>query len=249
MPRPEKTAVVDEIRSKLDDSDAAVLTEYRGLTVTQLAELRGALRPSGTEYKVFKNSLARRAVEAAGLTELTPLLEGPVAIAFVHGDAVVAAKALRDFGRANPALILKGGLLGPRVLTGAEVESLAEIEPRDVLLARLAGGFQAPLVKAAGLFQAFTRNFAYGVKAYVDQRVAGGEVLEAAPSEEPVAEVPSEEPVAEAAADAAPEAVADAADEAPIEAPVEAAEEAAVEAPSEAADDSATESESNEESN
>jgi large subunit ribosomal protein L10 len=195
MPRPEKTAVVDEIRTKLDGSDAAVLTEYRGLTVTQLAELRGALRPSGTEYKVFKNSLARRAVEAAGLTELTPLLEGPVAIAFVHGDAVVAAKALRDFGRANPALILKGGLLGPRVLTGTEVESLADIEPRDVLLARLAGGFQAPLVKAAGLFQAFTRNFAYGVKAYVDQRVAGGEVAEAAapaPAEAPAAETPAE---------------------------------------------------------
>jgi large subunit ribosomal protein L10 len=195
MPRPEKTAVVDEIRTKLDGSDAAVLTEYRGLTVTQLAELRGALRPSGTEYKVFKNSLARRAVEAAGLTELTPLLEGPVAIAFVHGDAVVAAKALRDFGRANPALILKGGLLGPRVLTGTEVESLADIEPRDVLLARLAGGFQAPLVKAAGLFQAFTRNFAYGVKAYVDQRVAGGEVAEVAapaPAEAPAAETPAE---------------------------------------------------------
>jgi large subunit ribosomal protein L10 len=175
VPRPEKTAVVDEIRTKLTDADAAVLTEYRGLTVAQLAELRGALRPAGTEYKVFKISLARRAVESAGLDELMPMLEGPVAIAFVHGDAVVAAKALRDFGRINPALILKGGLLGPRVLSASEVESLAEIQPRDVLLARLAGGFQAPLTKAAGLFQAFTRNFAYGVQAYVDQRVAAGE--------------------------------------------------------------------------
>ncbi len=231
MPRPEKTAVVDEIRTKLDASDAAVLTEYRGLTVTQLAELRGALRPSGTEYKVFKNSLARRAVEAAGLTELTPLLEGPVAIAFVHGDAVVAAKALRDFGRANPALILKGGLLGPRVLTGTEVELLADIEPRDVLLARLAGGFQAPLVKAAGLFQAFTRNFAYGVKAYMDQRIAGGEALEVAPAEpEPTPEAPAEK-------------AAEAADETPIEA----AEEAAVEAADSSTETPATESESNEE--
>jgi large subunit ribosomal protein L10 len=201
MARPEKTAVVDEIRSKLGDSDAAVLTEYRGLTVTQLAELRGALRPSGTEYKVFKNSLARRAVEAAGLAELSPLLEGPVAIAFVHGDAVVAAKALRDFGRTNPALILKGGLLGPRVLTGAEIESLADIQPRDVLLARLAGGFQAPLVKAAGLFQAFTRNFAYGLQAYVDQRVAGGESM------------PAPEPEPEAAAAAPVEAEAESGDD------------------------------------
>jgi len=197
--RPDKTAVVDEIRTKLDESDAAVLTEYRGLTVTELAQLRGTLRPAGTEYKVFKNSLARRAVEAAGLPELVPMLEGPVAIAFVHGDAVVAAKALRDFGRTNPALVLKGGLLGPRVLSGAEVHSLADIEPRDVLLARLAGGFQAPLVKAAGLFSAFTRNFAYGIKAYVDQRVAGGESMpepeaEAAPAEvaESTDDAPSE---------------------------------------------------------
>ena len=111
-----------------------------------------------------------------------PLLEGPVAIAFVHGDAVVAAKALRDFGKTNPALVVKGGLLGPRILTAAEFGTLAEIEPREVLLARLAGGFQAPLTKAAGLFQAFTRNFAYGVKAYIDQRVEGGRAPVEAPA-------------------------------------------------------------------
>ena len=187
MARPEKTAVVDEIRTKLTESDAAVLTEYRGLTVTELAELRGTLRPAGTEYKVFKNTLARRAVEAAGLNELLPMLSGPTAIAFVRGDAVVAAKALRDFGKANPALVIKGGMLGPRVLTSGEVESLAEIEPRDVLLARLAGGFQAPLVKAAGLFQAFTRNFAYGIKAYVEARIEGGEAPAAPEGEAPAA--------------------------------------------------------------
>ncbi|HSO94423.1 MAG TPA: 50S ribosomal protein L10 [Acidimicrobiia bacterium] len=175
MARPEKVAVVEEVRDKLRDADAAVLTEYRGLTVSELAQLRGTLRPTSTEYKVFKNSLARRAAEAAGLDELLPLLEGPVAIAFVHGDAVIAAKALRDFGRTNPALVIKGGLLGPRVLTGTDVESLADIQPREVLLARLAGGFQAPLTKAAGLFQAFTRNLAYGLQAYIDQRVAAGE--------------------------------------------------------------------------
>jgi large subunit ribosomal protein L10 len=185
MPRTEKVAVVEEVRDKLRDADAAVLTEYRGLSVTDLAQLRGALRPAGTEYKVFKNTLARRAVEAAGLPDLLPLLEGPVAIAFVHGDAVVAAKALRDFGRANPSLVVKGGLLGPRVLSGPEMRSLAEIEPREVLLARLANGFQAPLTRAAGLFQAFTRNFAYGVRAYIDQRVAAGDTAEAAGSAPP----------------------------------------------------------------
>ena len=102
MARPEKVAVVDEIRTKLGDADAAILTEYRGLTVTELASLRGALRPAATEYKVFKNTLARRGREEAGLTELAELLQGPTAIAFVRGDAVAAAKALRDFGRTSP---------------------------------------------------------------------------------------------------------------------------------------------------
>jgi large subunit ribosomal protein L10 len=188
MARPEKVAVVEEVRDKLRDADAAVLTEYRGLSVTALAELRGALRPASTEYKVFKNTLARRAAESAGLTDLLPLLEGPVAIAFVHGDAVLAAKALRDFGRTNPALIIKGGLLGERVLAPTDVESLADIQPRDVLLARLASGFQAPLVKAAGLFQAFNRNLAYGLKAYIDQRVEGGESLSPTPTTPPASE-------------------------------------------------------------
>jgi large subunit ribosomal protein L10 len=172
MPRPEKAAVVAEIRTKLDDADAAVLTEYRGLSVRALADLRGSLRPANTEYKVFKNRLARRAVEEAGLTDLLPLLEGPVAIAFVHGDAVPAAKALRDFGRTNPQLVVKGGLLEAKLITAAELTALADIPPREQLLGMLAGGFQAPLTKAAGLFQAFTRNLAYGVQALIDQRAA-----------------------------------------------------------------------------
>ena len=212
MARPEKIAVVDELRSKLSESDAAVLTEYRGLTVTELAALRSTLRPAGTEYKVFKNTLARRAAEEAGFPDLVPFLLGPTAIAFVHGDAALAAKTLRDFGRQNPALVLKGGLLGARVLTVAEIEALADVEPREVLLARLAGGFQAPLVKAAGLFQAFTRNFAYGLKAYVDQRVAGGESLPAPATEAPVAEAPAaESPTEEAPAPETPAAEAEAA--------------------------------------
>ncbi len=211
MARPEKTAVVEEIRTKLTNADAAVLTEYRGLTVSELAELRAALRPAGTEYKVFKNTLARRAVEAADLGDMTPMLEGPVAIAFVAGDAVDAAKALREFGRANPALVVKGGLLGGRVIDAAEVAALADVEPREVLLARLAGGFQAPMTRAAGLFQAFTRNLAYGVKALIDQRVAAGEdappvTAEASVDEAPpvTAEAPAEEAEASAAADEAP---------------------------------------------
>jgi large subunit ribosomal protein L10 len=170
VPRPEKTAVVEEIRTKLTEADAAVLTGYRGLSVGALAQLRGSLRPAGTEYKVFKNSLARRAVEAAGRTDLLPMLEGPVAFAFVRGDAVVAARALKDFGRTHPELVVKGGLLGPRLLSAAELEALAAIPPRGALLAQMAAGFQAPLAKAAGLFQAFTRNFAYGLRAYIDTK-------------------------------------------------------------------------------
>jgi large subunit ribosomal protein L10 len=197
--RQDKSAVVEEIRVKLTESDAAVLTEYRGLSVRALAELRGSLRPANTEYKVFKNTLARLAVEEAGLTDLLSMLEGPVAIAFVHGDAVGAAKALREFGKTNPALVVKGGLLGSAVMTAGDIAKLAEIPPREELLARLAAGFQAPLTKAAGLFQAFTRNFAYGVKALIDQR---GGVEDSAP-EAPIAEA-SDEPAEPADASEAP---------------------------------------------
>jgi large subunit ribosomal protein L10 len=217
MARPEKIAVVEEIRTKLAEADATVLTEYRGLTVPELAALRASLRGSDTEYKVFKNTLARRAVADSGLDGVAAMFEGPVAIAFVRGDAASAAKALRDFGRTNPALVLKGGLLGDRIITSVDIEALAELPSRDVLLAQVAGVFQAPLTKAAGLFQAFTRNFAYGVKALIDQR--GGvpdEPAEAAPepeapaaaTEAPAAEAPADAPETEATPE--PEASSDA---------------------------------------
>jgi large subunit ribosomal protein L10 len=185
-----KSAVIDDITSRLKSADASVLTEYRGLSVTDLANLRAALRPASTDYKVYKNTLARRAAADAGFSEMAELLEGPVAIAFVRadGDAVTAAKALRDFAKTNPNLVLKGGMLGPRVLTVADVEALADVPPREVILARLAGGFQAPLVKAAGLFQAFTRNFAYGLKAYIDVREPDGSEGAAAADEAPAAQ-------------------------------------------------------------
>ena len=124
---------------------------------------------------MFKNTLARRAIEGRGLDEITSCSRGPVAIAFVRGDAAAAAKALRDFGKDNPALVVKGGLLGERVITPADIDALADLPSREVMLAQIAGMFQAPLTKAAGLFQAFTRNFAYGVKALIDERIAAGE--------------------------------------------------------------------------
>jgi large subunit ribosomal protein L10 len=210
MARPEKVAVVEEIREKFDAADAALLTEYRGLGVTELATLRASLRPSGVEYKVFKNTLARRAAAEAGLDGLLGYFEGPTAIAFVKGDAASAAKALREFSRGNPALVIKGGLLGPRVLTPAEVESLADIEPRDVLLARLAGAFQAPLSKAASLFSAINRNFAYGLKAYIEQRPDDGSAAPEPEEAAPVAEAPEADVVAEPEAEAPESAEAEA---------------------------------------
>jgi large subunit ribosomal protein L10 len=210
-----KSGVIDDITTRLQTASASMLTEYRGLTVTDLANLRAALRPTSTDYKVYKNTLARRAAADAGFTEMAELLEGPVAIAFVRpeGDAVTAAKALKEFAKTNPNLIVKGGMLGPRVLTVRDVENLAEVPPRDVLLARLAGGFQAPLVKAAGLFQAFTRNFAYGLKALIDTMPAEAAAPEApaaapeaeAPAAEAETETPEPEPAPEPEADSASE--------------------------------------------
>jgi large subunit ribosomal protein L10 len=205
-----KSGVIDDITNRLQTASASMLTEYRGLTVTDLANLRAALRPTSTDYKVYKNTLARRAAADAGFTEMAELLEGPVAIAFVRpeGDAVTAAKALKEFAKTNPNLIVKGGMLGPRVLTVRDVENLAEVPPRDVLLARLAGGFQAPLVKAAGLFQAFTRNFAYGLKALIDTMPAPEESggAPAAEAAAPAVESDHGQEVAPAEAQTEPEA-------------------------------------------
>ena len=176
VPRPEKAAVVAEVRDRLSASDAALLTEYRGLNVGEMAELRRSLRAAGGEYTVYKNTMVRLATAELGL-DLADLLTGPTAIAFVGarddgsaGDAAAVAKALRDFSRANRALVLKGGVLGDKVLSPDDLVSLADLPSRDILLAQLAGGFQAPLVKLAGLLQALPRNFAYGLQALIDTR-------------------------------------------------------------------------------
>ena len=194
-PRPEKVAVVDEVRAKLEAADAAVLTEYRGLNVSATAELRRALRDAGGEYKVYKNTLVRFAARDLGL-EIDDLLTGPTAIAFVDGDPVTVAKALRDFAKTNPALVIKGGLLGDKTLDEAAVKALADVEPREVLLARLAGAIAAPMTQFAGMLEALPRNFAYGLKALIDQGGAPGAPA-AAPAE---ADAPAEAPAPEASA-------------------------------------------------
>jgi large subunit ribosomal protein L10 len=184
-PRPEKVAVVDEVRGKLTEADAALLTEYRGLTVKQLADLRRQLRPAGGEYKIYKNTLVRFAARDVVEDRLDALLTGPTAIAFVRGDVAAAAKALRDYSRTNQALVLKGGLLGATLVSPKDIEALADLPSRDVLLAQIAGAFQAPLAQLAGLLQALPRNFAYGLKALIDER--GGAPEPTAPEPEPAA--------------------------------------------------------------
>jgi large subunit ribosomal protein L10 len=169
-PRPEKVAVVEEVTSKLSEAHAVIITEYRGMSVGQLASLRRTLRDAGGEYKVYKNTLARFAAQRAGVEALNDLLVGPSAITFVAGDAAAVAKALRDVARVNPLLVIKGGAMGGKVMSGKDVEALAELPSREVLLAQFAGALQAPLVKTAGLLQALPRNFAYGLKALIEEK-------------------------------------------------------------------------------
>lgn len=197
-PRSEKVAVVEEVRDHFRNSDAAILTEYRGLKVKDLATLRRSLRPNGGEYKIYKNTLVTLAARDVSLAEIEPMLRGPTGIAFVKGDAAAVAKALRDYARTNPLLVIKGGILGEKVLTSTEATALAELPSREVLLSQLAGAFAAPLQQLAGLLQALPRNFAYGLAALRD-KVAAGEPpapAEAVAEPEPSEAAADEEPPA-----------------------------------------------------
>ncbi len=169
-PRPDKVAVVEEITAKLNESRAVFVSEYRGMSVGELAELRTPLRDAGAEHKVYKNTLAKLAANAAGQDSLVEFLTGPNALTFVTGDSVAAAKALTDQARTNPNLVVKGGLLGDAPLSADDVKALASLPSRDELLAKLAGALQAPLVKTAGLLGAVPRKFAYGLSALIEQR-------------------------------------------------------------------------------
>ena len=195
-PRPEKVAVVDEVRRRLDGADAAILTEYRGLTVTELAALRRALAPVGGDYKIYKNTLVRLAVAGGRHDVLAPLLEGPTAIAFVSGEVSAVAKALRDYARTYPSLVVKGGLHPDGFLSAPDLTKLADLPSRDVLLAQLAGAIAAPLRQLAGLMQALPRNLAYGMSALLDQRGGPPAAPGAAPAETETATAQAAAPVA-----------------------------------------------------
>ena len=160
MANPHKTAVIEDLTGKFRDSSGAVLTEYRGLTVAQMSELRGALKGNAT-FAVTKNTLAKVAATEAGIgDEVSTMLSGPSAIAFIDGDIAQAAKGLTDFAKANPLLVIKGGVLDGKVLTAAEVGKLADLEPREVLLAKLAGAMKASMSNAAATFNALPTQLA-----------------------------------------------------------------------------------------
>ncbi|HZD70489.1 MAG TPA: 50S ribosomal protein L10 [Actinomycetes bacterium] len=160
MPNASKIAEVEAIKGYLNEAVAALLTEYRGLKVKDMGELRDSLRGSSTRYRVLKNTLTGLAVREAGYHELVPLLDGPTAVAFVHGDPVQAAKDLAEFARTHPALVLKGGVLDGKVLDADAVRQLATLESREVMLARLAGMLQASLQRTAIMLAAPLRQVA-----------------------------------------------------------------------------------------
>jgi len=201
-------AAVAELTERFQSSSGAVLTEYRGLSVAQIGELRKSLNGHAT-YSVVKNTLTKIAAAEAGVTpELTNMLSGPSAIAFVEGDVVEAAKGLRDFARANPLLVIKGGVLEGKPLTPDEIVKLADLEPREVLLAKLAGAMKASLAGAAGTFAALPSQMARLLGALEAKREAQGSATPAAD----VTGAAEDAPVAEAATADSPAADAPATD-------------------------------------
>jgi large subunit ribosomal protein L10 len=198
MSKAERQAAVEEITDSFRGSNAALLTEYRGLTVKQLKELRRSLG-ADTQYAVVKNTLTKRAATEAGIAGLEELLAGPSAIAFIKGDPVEAAKGLRDFAKANPLLVIKGGVMDGKPLSAAEVAKLADLESREVLLAKAAGAMKAALANAAALFQAPLTQFARtadALRAKVEEggASASADVSDAAPSDAAPADAPSDAP-------------------------------------------------------
>ena len=172
MPRPEKVQAVADIRERLEGAQAVFLAEYAGLSVTQQQELRRALRANGAEFKVVKMTLAKRAADDLEIESLDDLLLGPTGLAFADGDPVGAAKVLKDFSNEHEVFVIKGGLLGPEFLTPERISELADIEPREVLLAKLAGAMQAPMANMAGLLAALPRNTASALKQLLEKKEA-----------------------------------------------------------------------------
>ena len=202
-PKPEKVAVVSDVEARLNGSVATLLTEYRGISVAGLEQLRRSLREAGGEYKIYKNTLVRRAAKSAGIDDLEPLLIGPTGIAFVSGDVSAVAKVLRDFARENPNLVVKGGIIGRDLISARDAAALAELPTKEVLLAQIAGMLAAPMQRFASLLQAVPQKFAYALSALIESRPAEPAPAKTVETPAPAAEEPAEaEPVATAKVDA-----------------------------------------------
>ena len=213
MPKQEKVARVAELKERIEGSGALLLTEYRGLTVSEITDLRRSLAEGGASFAVVKNTLMQRAATAAGISELEPLLSGPSAVTFVDGDPVAAAKSVVKAQKLFPALILKGAYLDGRVLSAEEATSLADLESREVMLSKIAGLMKGEMSKAAALFQGAQSKFLSLLEAY-KAKLPGEEPEVAATEPEPeVSAEATSEPEAEAVA---PEVSAE-----PAEAPTE----------------------------
>lgn len=236
-----KVEVVETVRERIDGATATLVTEYRGLTVAEMAALRRALRAVGGDYKVYKNTLVRRAISGGPHEPLSDLLVGPTAIAFVSGDVSAVAKALRDFAKGAPSLVLKGGVLDGKLLGSKELGALAELPSREILLSMFAGALAAPMRTMAGLLKAVPQNLAYGIAALIEQQggvvehhadapAAAATTDEAAPADEATATAEPDDATAPAEADAAPAGSTEAAaDEPAVDEP--AADEPSTDAP------------------
>lgn len=198
MPKPQKVAAVKELREKLESSDAALLAEFTGLKVGEMMQVRRSLAETGTNFGVVKNTLGRIAATEANMEELIPLLRGSTAIAFVKGDAVLAAKSLDEVAKKYPALVVKGGILGGKILDAGQAKALASVAPREVLLAQLAGLLISPVQKMGSLLYAPLGNLGNALYALQQQR--GSETPAAAP-EVPASTEGAAEPEAPAASE------------------------------------------------
>ena len=214
MPRPEKVQAVAEIKERIEGAQAVFLAEYAGLSVKDQQTLRRELRANDAEFKVVKMTLARLAAAELKIDSLDELLWGPTGLAFADGDPVNAAKALKDFAKGHDVLVIKGGLLGTDFLSPESISKLADIEPRGVLLAKLAGAMQAPMANLAGLMAALPRNTANAILQLLEKKQEAEPVAE--PEEAPAEEASAEEvPVEDAPASESDDAVeADSSDEA-----------------------------------
>jgi large subunit ribosomal protein L10 len=222
MNRDQKAAVVEELSEQIRSADAIFAVDYRGISVAAAAELRNRLRESQTRFRVVKNSLTERATDKAGADALRPLLEGPTALAFVSGDAALAAKALNDAARAVGTLEFKGGLMNGAALTADDVRSIARLPARDVLNAQLVGTIAAPISGLVRTLNALIQGLALQLGQIAEKGLVSGEAPSGAPSEHEAAATP--EP--EAAAAAEPEAEAAAEPEQTDETETEAASDA-----------------------